>query len=1084
MSLLRRVVRVFSVVLSGRSRVSRLTNSVLVGSVFVFNRLFYKQGATASLAEEGRRRFHRTPLQGKCPKPVSLSTVAQENTDKRRSVTICWKSVEERLQSMYDCQNPQSRTTSRLWRVAEKVRADLEIGGMKQACLARGAHALKVEGVIYAISCGKRVYVGQTMRTPLCRFRDHWYEAHGHNEKKPTPLHLHMRRIGIENFSVFPLEVIPPAAYRTKGGKVNKKKFHVAATPREIYWIERLHSFQSGRTGGYNVALVSGRKGRRSRRQNPMMYKRAKARVNQIPVVSSEVVSQQPSSKGIVEDAVADFEHKYDFPASNVRNPLAAVTPTGENAEKQETYGRLFGFRNYLRRCKYLAHRFEIGRLARVHLGCYSNVVLKRMLRFLNYGQIPTSVISSKARLAIMKLLRKFLMTRVAAVARKKNVPSVLILSWSSKLLRFVPIRSIMTKHRDLLPGGAIDCVENVVVAKRLPDPISKLIFNYSSAAKKFTRRAGVEHDPSRCPCRKLFNNGFRPNGACVLTGDLDIVENAELRRLLSYGPRFRLRAVASPMNELKKALEEFVAKQGLMPALYGAWLEAVLTECRKHVKRACAAVLPQEDSTVDMSEAAWKYLKHLQKYLVLVPADKAANNVVFVCKQQYIADLAAEFDHSGAYSLVADGTSDEVIEDHKRVLSVWKVPVSDSLPYLYWLPKLHKVPVGRRFIAGSGFCTTTEVSRILSDVGSLILSTLRRKDDELIGAMEIRRFFVVNGYEEVATFLQSFPRSDTPRESRVLTTGDFSTMYTTIPHADLKSRIEQVLEEAWSFQSDKEGVDKGKLFAHWVSGASGRGRATWCSGEGVHEGHSAFEHTLSLDTIRQFLRFLIDNTYLVNGNEVRRQVVGIPMGTNCAPSLANLYLYSYESEFIDRIKNSHGTEYAKQFHESYRLIDDTLSVNNPHWREWVRKPAEDGGLYPVSLTLNDTTVSDSHVHFLGMDIVDSGRVDGKLSIDVFDKRREFPFAVRRYPHMHSLIPRSIPYGVFTGQLHRFHRICSDWRTFVRNARFVARTLCHQGCSKRVLRLKFHAFIVAHMDRLKVWATNGREVCRAFNKGL
>ena len=29
------------------------------------------------------------------------------------------------------------------------------------------------------------------------------------------------------------------------------------------------------------------------------------------------------------------------------------------------------------------------------------------------------------------------------------------------------------------------------------------------------------------------------------------------------------------------------------------------------------------------------------------------------------------------------------------------------------------------------------------------------------------------------------------------------------------------------------------------------------------------------------------------------QQIVGIPMGTNCAPLLADIFLYSYEAEFI-----------------------------------------------------------------------------------------------------------------------------------------------------------------------------------------
>jgi hypothetical protein len=37
-------------------------------------------------------------------------------------------------------------------------------------------------------------------------------------------------------------------------------------------------------------------------------------------------------------------------------------------------------------------------------------------------------------------------------------------------------------------------------------------------------------------------------------------------------------------------------------------------------------------------------------------------------------------------------------------------------------------------------------------------------------------------------------------------------------------------------------------------------------------------------------------------GGRVFQQTVGIPMDTNCAPLLADLFLYSYETDFIQRL--------------------------------------------------------------------------------------------------------------------------------------------------------------------------------------
>jgi hypothetical protein len=47
---------------------------------------------------------------------------------------------------------------------------------------------------------------------------------------------------------------------------------------------------------------------------------------------------------------------------------------------------------------------------------------------------------------------------------------------------------------------------------------------------------------------------------------------------------------------------------------------------------------------------------------------------------------------------------------------------------------------------------------------------------------------------------------------------------------------------------------------------------------------------------------FLVDNIYVVFGDQVFQQSVGIPEGTNCATLLADIFLYSYEAEFVQKL--------------------------------------------------------------------------------------------------------------------------------------------------------------------------------------
>ena len=49
-------------------------------------------------------------------------------------------------------------------------------------------------------------------------------------------------------------------------------------------------------------------------------------------------------------------------------------------------------------------------------------------------------------------------------------------------------------------------------------------------------------------------------------------------------------------------------------------------------------------------------------------------------------------------------------------------------------------------------------------------------------------------------------------------------------------------------------------------------------------------------------IEFLVDNIYVRFGGQLFRQTAGILIGTNCGPLLADLFLYSYKNEFLDKL--------------------------------------------------------------------------------------------------------------------------------------------------------------------------------------
>ena len=90
-------------------------------------------------------------------------------------------------------------------------------------------------------------------------------------------------------------------------------------------------------------------------------------------------------------------------------------------------------------------------------------------------------------------------------------------------------------------------------------------------------------------------------------------------------------------------------------------------------------------------------------------------------------------------------------------------------------------------------------------------------------------------------------------------------------------------------------------------------------------------------------------------------KLVGIPVGTNCAPLLADLFLYSYENEFLDKFIEEGKRKLARKFNLSYRYTDDLIFFSNKRVKEFI------SDIYPKELTISETTESTSVASYLDL---------------------------------------------------------------------------------------------------------------------
>ena len=127
--------------------------------------------------------------------------------------------------------------------------------------------------------------------------------------------------------------------------------------------------------------------------------------------------------------------------------------------------------------------------------------------------------------------------------------------------------------------------------------------------------------------------------------------------------------------------------------------------------------------------------LHKLHANYVLVPADKAANNVIIVCKKCYIDTQVKELginnvNINNPTYIPIDNSFETIVKSHNQFITSVGLELSEedqNLPYLYWTPKFHKSPYKHRFIAGSSKCTTKDLSCLLTKVLSTIKDGLVR---------------------------------------------------------------------------------------------------------------------------------------------------------------------------------------------------------------------------------------------------------------------------------------------------------------------------------------------------------------------
>ena len=269
--------------------------------------------------------------------------------------------------------------------------------------------------------------------------------------------------------------------------------------------------------------------------------------------------------------------------------------------------------------------------------------------------------------------------------------------------------------------------------------------------------------------------------------------------------------------------------------------------------------------------------------------------------------------------------------------------------------------------------------------------------------------------------------------------TFDFSTLYTNLPLKCIADSLEELIIKMFK-NSGRNYILVNTFYE----------RVFWS--DSPKNGYKVF----TLDKIIASLQWILFNTYVRFGKKLFRQEKGIPMGGNCSPLIADLYLSWLEYKYMKNLMKADFAQ-AKKLSSNSRYIDDIITPNITNFLDIA------SSIYPKELPLEINSINYLHDSFLDLDI---SIKDDKFITKIYHKIDLFNFEVISYPFPDSNIPCQVGYNTFLSQLIRFSRVCTLAVDFAFRTKLIYDKLVDRGYEKIGLRKYFIRFCCIASDRV------------------
>ena len=411
----------------------------------------------------------------------------------------------------------------------------------------------------------------------------------------------------------------------------------------------------------------------------------------------------------------------------------------------------------------------------------------------------------------------KFL--KPSEVIKKTPPKNVVTIRFVNKGLDELHVNSIFHAPEvvALLPDK-LQIQENVpVCTMKLDTPIRNKILNYQETVSSLN--VMVDDDVSfvqNLPTCDCMNSEFcDSHHKHIVSGDLRIISNPKLRKLLSKGPNYREPKTLN-YNKCKQAIESAISssivnlaeKYALTAADFSSWKKKIIELVDKRLKILKSKRVPSTTKPSLQDEDVQTALKDLHEKFVVVPIDKASNNVAIICKRFYIQKLLDEVgvpgDNSPTYKL-SNKNSADIINNNISICDKFGLTLEErfqTLPFMYWMPKMHYSPPRARFIVASSACSTKPLSKVASLIYKKIFNQVQSFHEKSKFYGNYNRFWVI---ENSAPVIEKISNLNNRKKAKSLSTYDFSTLYTKLPHDDLVKNLNRIVDFVFEGGNDKK---------------------------------------------------------------------------------------------------------------------------------------------------------------------------------------------------------------------------------------------------------------------------------------